>query len=338
MPALHPDVSIVIVNWRTADLLRQCLQSLRRFAGNATREIIVFDNNSNDHTATVLQDFPEVRAVFHPRNIGFAAANNRAAEMAKGKYLLLLNPDTELTEASVDIALNCMRKLSADVVGVRLRLPDQRVQVSSGNFPALKTLVMQKIYAAFRRRLPRRLLAALSRISGVPVSALIDDPALWDPYQNHRVDWVSGAFFMLKRADFIGVGGFDEAFRLFGEEIDLCKRLCDAGKTVWFCGETEVRHHSGASIRQFRADSLVLHFAAMLRYYQKHRGTAETAVYRLLLCLGFGAALLRARLQRAPADVKREKIGAYRRLIQIYVSGNPDIVLPDAAAQKGETK
>ena len=338
MSALQPEVSIVIVNWRTADLLRQCLQSLRRFAGNTPCEIIVFDNNSNDHTAAVLQDFPEVRAIFHPQNIGFAAANNRAAESANGRYLLLLNPDTELTEPSVDIALDCMRKLSADVAGVRLRLPDGRVQVSSGNFPALKTLLMQKIYAALRGRLPHSWLAALSRIGNVRLSALIDDPALWDPYQNHPVDWVSGAFFMLRRDDFIAVGGFDEAFRLFGEEIDLCKRLRDAGKTVWFCGETEVSHHSGASIRQFRADSLVLHFAAMLRYYQKHRGKAETAVYRLLLGLGFGAALLKTRLQNAPADVKREKIGAYRRLIKIYFSGNPDIALPDAATQKGDTK
>ncbi len=338
MSALLPEVSIVIVNWRTADLLRQCLQSLRRFADNTPCEIIVFDNNSNDHTAAVLRDFPEVRAIFHPQNIGFAAANNRAAEMAKGRYLLLLNPDTELTEPSVDIVLDCMRKLSADVAGVRLRLPDGRVQVSSGNFPSLKAMLMQKIYSRLQHMSSPNWLGRLAQWSGVPISALIDNPSLWDPYRNHPVGWVSGAFFMLRRDDFIAVGGFDEAFRLFGEEIDLCRRLCDAGKAVWFCGETEVRHHSGASIRQFRADSLVLHFAAMLRYYQKHRGTAETALYRLLLGLGFGATLLKTRLQNAPADIKREKISAYGRLIKIYYSGNPDIALPDATIQKGDTK
>lgn len=325
-------LSVIIVNWNTADLLEACLRSIFEHTRNVRFEVIVFDNASVDRTPDVLAKFPQVRAIFHPENLGFAIANNRAAAQATGEYLLLLNPDTELRDNAIGEALAFLRKNPFDILGIRLRLPNGKIQVSSGNFPSLKNMLFQKIYAQLSPRFPAAI-SAISRLSGVPVSALIDHPALWHPQKIHTTDWVSGAFFLLKRADFLAANGFDERFRLFAEEIDLCKRLSASGKKTVFYGKNEMMHYSGASISQVSAKSTVLHFAAMFRFYRAHRPKAETAIYRWLMRLAFTALLFRERfrLRSLPAEKQaesRQKIDAYRRLLEVYRTHNPDVALP----------
>ena len=283
-------LSIIIVNWNTADLLQKCLDSIIENRPGFSCEIIVFDNSSEDHSRKVLLKFPEVRKIYHDKNIGFAAANNRAFKQSTGEYILFLNPDTEIRSNVLTPAIKFLENSSYGVLGVRLRLPNGEIQISSGNFPSLKTMIFQNFYLMLIKLHLEKIITILTRISGVRASQLLKNTRLWDPFQVNPVDWVSGAFLILHRKDFMESGKFDEQFFLFAEEFDLCYRLKLRSIQAVFWGEDEIIHYSGASTKKFPTENFLQHFSANLRFYVKHYSGVEVLVYRFFVIFGYSLA------------------------------------------------
>lgn len=331
--AAPPLLSIVIVNWNTADLLDACLTSIYRHTAGIRFEIIVFDNASTDHSREVLMKYPGVSAIFHPENIGFAAANNRAAARARGEFLLLLNPDTEIRDNIFPEIIACLKEGPYRVLGPRLILPDGSVQMTSGNFPGLRSMLFQNIYSLLNKIGLSTLIPSLASRAGVAAGQSFGMGRWWDPAQIHPVDWVSGACMLLRREDFLAVGCFDEDFTLYAEEFELCYRLAKAGKTAVYYGRAAALHHSAASTRQFRERSHILRAQAMLRFYEKFRSGGETLVYRLLVIKANVLSALWHRLLALPASAADRKAHlryarTYWQVAKIYAGWVGQVKLP----------
>lgn len=277
-------LSVLIVNWNTREHLRRCLDSLRRFPAPIPTEVIVVENASSDGSAEMVrQNFPEVVLIEPGTNTGYARGNNLAFAAAQGQFLLTLNPDTELTEGALAAALEpLLRKKEVGVVGARLLLPDGSVQRSVRGFPTL-----MGIFGA---------LTGLDRWGGLLGSYTL--PRF--PYdQSGPAPQPMGTFLLFRREALAAIGDprqpFDEGFPIFFNEVDLLKRLADAGWLCWYEPRATIHHHHGASTRQVKPQMIWESHRSLVRYFSKHlHGTARAAL-PLLSILIYVAAFLRAR-------------------------------------------
>ncbi len=257
------DLSIIIVNYRSSPLLAGCLRSLRGCAEDVDREILVYDNGPDDPgLGAVLRTAPEVRLVAGERGVSFGAANNACAAASSGEYLLFLNPDTAARPGSVEGLLRFVRSdCHRAVAGPRLTDGAGRLEISAAPDPCLFSEAW--IRAAKRLPVPLRSLACRR---GRP----------------RRADWVTGAAMMVRRDAFEKAGGFDEAFPLYFEDADLCRRIRLAGGEVWYVPESEMVHLGGATgagggggrdeSRERKQRT------GQIRYYMKHRRRWELRV------------------------------------------------------------
>lgn len=265
MMSLVPDVSVVLVSFNTRDLLRECLHTVYAQTG-VTTEVIVVDNASHDGSAAmVCEDFPEAHLIASELNLGFAAANNRAMERASGRYTVLLNTDAFLRPG--DLA-RAVRKMDANpkagLAGARLVGRDGCWQPSARQFPSLTNDLLA--------------LTGLSAKMGKSRFFGKADRTWADPEVSATVDWVPGAFAIIRREVLESVGLFDERFFLYYEEVDLCRRIADAGWQVWYWPELVVVHLGGESSRQLRRLSMsssgsqltLWRMRSALLYYRKH--------------------------------------------------------------------
>ena len=276
------ELSVVVVSYNTKDLLRECLQSVQREVAGVSAEIVVVDNNSGDGSPLMLEsEFPGVKAIRSGINLGFGAANNLAFEAAKGYYIVLLNSDAFLTAGSLRAALDHMdAHPRAGLGGARLVGRDFSSQPSARMFPHVITdaLVLTGLAAKYPK----------SRLFGH------FDRTWADPLQPSRPDWVPGAFSIV-RADVLGrVGPFDPRFFLYGEEVDLCRRIKKAGYEIWYWPDIVVIHIGGESSRNMSdvdvsgAQVVNWRMRSTLLYYRKHHGRMawlakwlEVLLYRL---------------------------------------------------------
>lgn len=266
------DISIVIVNWRAGEALHACLESVRQELDGASvrqaqtagkrlsGECIVVDNGSEPGEMNALcRAFPETVVSVNTHNVGFARAANQGIQQARGRYVMLLNPDAWLTSGSVRHLVTCLdRQTEVGVVGPRIRNPDGSIQGSARAFPGLWT-------ALFGRT------SLLTRyFSGNPVSRY-QMPAL-DPQlcQPQTVDWVSGACMLIRRQALEAVGGLDEQFFLYWEDADLCWRLHNMGWRIVYDPRVCVVHHVGGSSQHAAIRSLLAFHRSAYRLYRKH--------------------------------------------------------------------
>lgn len=270
-------VSVVIVSYNCREHLRACLDSIRRYPASVTSEVIVVDNASHDDTAgMVAREYPECILVASERNLGFAGANNVAARHAQGRLLLLLNPDTEVYLGAIDAAV---RFLDADpglgAMGCRIELPGGGVQPSIGVFPGL--------VETLRSRLP---------IMGTRDISSVHD------HEHYDVDYVSGAFLLVRRSAFEQLGGFDEDYFVYAEEADFSYRLSRLGLRVGFSPAGTILHHGGVSSPTF-GHQVLLRLAGRMKFFRKHRSWLERFAYQVLATLLFSALALRHSERRA---------------------------------------
>jgi GT2 family glycosyltransferase len=268
------EVSIIVISFNTRDLLRECLTSLlAECAGlGASTEVLVVDNASVDGSAEMVDaefsssEIP-VRLIRSDVNLGFAAANNLAMEQARGRYIVLLNSDAFLHPGALRRAIGHMdADATAGIGGARLVSRDGAWQPSARTFHSLwiDAIVMTGLAARFPR----------SRIFGAA------DRTWADPSQPAQVDWVPGAFSILRREALAKTGLFDPAFFLYYEEVDLCRRVKAAGYRVLYWPDVVVTHIGGESGRQLRslrfsktgAQVVLWRMRATLLYYRKHHG------------------------------------------------------------------
>ncbi len=279
-------LSIVIVNWRTRELLRACLRSLREALGerlaSGSAEVIVVDNASGDGSAEmVTAEFPEVRLLANGENRGYAAGNNQGIAAARGREVLLLNSDTEVPRAALELLEACLaERPKCGAVAPMLIHPDGRPQASLRGFPTPLALFGAVTGLA-------RLAPPGSPLAGYQPRAL--------PSAATAVEQPMASCFLIRGAALRAVGGFDEAFPIFFNDVDLCWRLREAGWEIWFLPEARVVHHGGASTRQARMAMLWESHRGLHRYYRKHYwGRLAAPLYALAVAAIYGGAVARS--------------------------------------------
>ncbi len=229
-------LSIIIVSWNVKQYLEQCLQSLYKYY-NFDFEVIVVDNASTDNTVEFLRtNFPAVKLIVNSANQGFARANNQGAALAQGENLLFLNPDTEfIDDQSLPAALAYLASApEVKLVGWQVLNPDRRNQVAVRPWPTLYSQIITLL--KLNNLWPR--LNQSYHAQG------------FDYTQTQAVDSVLGACLLMRRADFLEFKGFDEAYHIWFEEVDLCRRIWDKGGKVMYYSKARIIHYGGQSFRQ----------------------------------------------------------------------------------------
>jgi len=299
-------LSIVIVSWNVRTLLRNCLlsvrESLEQMAGDSV-EVVVVDNASHDGTVDMLREqFPWARLIENDVNRGFAQANNLGIRQSNGRYVLLLNPDTELCPGALPSLLTFMKnRPSAGAAGAHLLNPDHSLQVSCSRFPTLLN--------EFWRLLHLDVFTDLARYS----------KETWLAATPQAVDVVKGAALLVRRDVVERVGLLDEGYFMYTEEVDWCRQIKDAGWEIYWVPTARVIHYGGQSTR-LEADQMFIElYRSKLQYFRKHSGIWAGQLYKMIL---LAAALARvvaippAILLRPDSRARQAALARrYRRLI-----------------------
>jgi hypothetical protein len=230
------DVSILIVSYNTRDLLTACLRSLHQETVEVSFEVVVVDNNSPDGSAeSVRREFPQVRLHASTENLGFARANNVAAQMARGEYLLLLNPDTVILDRAIDRLVACARRQpDAGIWGGRTVFAD-------GSLNATCCYNHTTLWSLFCRA------SGLNVLFRSCAWFNREEFGGWRYDSLRRVDIITGCFFLIRRDFWNELGGFDPLFYMYGEEVDLCLRAAAKGARPLFTPAATIVHYGGAS-------------------------------------------------------------------------------------------
>lgn len=345
------DLTAIIVSWNVCGLLRRCLLSVCRSQGSspsrceraggitdqppeqaaASRsdpqetaptvaetegsaptshlriEVIVVDNASSDGSREMVRDeFPHVRLIENDRNRGFTAANNQGLKLGRGRYLLLLNPDAEVVD---DALLTMTRYMDGHplvgALGPQLRYPDGTPQPSRRRFPTLATgLVESTIVQEWwpDNRLVRH----------YTMADRVDDVV-------QEVDWLVGACLLVRRQAYEEVGGLDEGYFMYSEEMDWCRQIKDAGWQIVYLPSAVVIHHEGKSSEQIEAARHVHFQSSKVRYFRKHHGRFQGEALRCFLLLTYVYQLGREGLKWAAGHkrpLRTERIRAYWQVLR----------------------
>lgn len=264
-----PDLSIIIVNWNTCRLLRDCLASLAGSLGGLSSEIFVVDNASTDGSAAMVRDaFPTVQLVEAGGNLGFARANNLVLERTTARHVLLLNPDTVCPPGSLAAFVAAAdRRPGCGGYGPVLTDPDGRPTISSGHFPSARFHWLRPLAGLPLGRRWRRWI----RFTNVPDSG--------DP--DREVDYVAGACLLIPRDVLAAVGPLDDRFFLYFEETDWCLRAWRSGRPIVLIGSAAVVHLEGRAAEQVSRFSLAQFQHSYRQYLAKNAGPGAVFNARL---------------------------------------------------------
>jgi len=272
---MQPDLSVIIVTYNSRQDIIKCLQSLKRYGNDATLEIIVFDNASSDDTADrVANEFSNVRLIRHRENVGFARANNLAVAQAKGRYLLLLNPDTWVDD---DLATALTKFLDAhpEAAGCapRVLLPAGSLQIGSiCALPTLELLFYEQL--GLSRLFPRSQRFGRYRMT------------CWAHDEIREVEHATGACLAIRREAYDAIGGFDDSFFMYIEDVDFSHRLKSHGKKIFYLPSAHVFHAGGQSGGQMAIQNYLELYRSFYRYFRKHHRRGEVVAAKLILSLG----------------------------------------------------
>jgi N-acetylglucosaminyl-diphospho-decaprenol L-rhamnosyltransferase len=282
------DLAVVVVNYNAGEHLARCIASIYAASGELGLDVMVVDNASRDgSTAEAADRHPAVRVLENPVNRGFAAAANRGIAETDAPLILLLNPDAEVTGGTLPAFVKVTRERPrVAVLGPLVRNPDGTIQPSARKVPG----VGEGLAHAFLGRV-----APGNRFSR---SYTLAD---WDRTTEREVEWISGSAMLLRREAVEAVGGFDEGYFMYVEDVDLCTRLRAAGWTVLFSPELEVTHEIGVSARSLPRRMAYEHSRSIYRYFSKHVARGPAAALRPLARAALWARAAVAS-RRSPAD------------------------------------
>jgi len=272
----HPRLSIIIVSWNVRELLDRALKSVYLSAmPPLSYEVIVVDNASSDGTPErVVSKYPNVRLIANKTNLGFAAANNQGIAVARGDLLLLLNSDTEVVgDALRDLVAHIDAHPEIGLVGPRLLNGDGSTQSSRRRFPTLPILFLESTW--LQGRMSKR---AATRY-------FVTDQS---ENQVQEVDWVVGAAMLVRRTVVEAIGGLDEGFFMYSEELDWCRRIRAAGWKVAYIPHARVIHHGGKSSEQVAPARHIYFQASKVRYARKYHGWLVAELLRAWLLAQYG--------------------------------------------------
>jgi GT2 family glycosyltransferase len=277
-------LSVIVVSYNTKKLLKQCLDSVFKYTKSINFEVVVIDNASHDGSpAMVEKSFPQVKLIKSKKNLGFAAANNRGIKKARGRYILLLNSDIILRENSIKKMIGWMeKKKKVGISSCQLVHDDGSLQRTGGYFPDLLRIFNWMFF-----------------IDDLPfIKELIKPFHPHEPQtgwlssqyfqKQHFQDWVTGAFFLIRKEVVEQIDGLDEKFFMYVEELEFCYRAKKAGWRIAYVPLTKVVHLERKSGSQ--AGALLGEYRGLIYFYQKHKPAWQLFLLKILLKLG---ALLR---------------------------------------------
>ena len=282
------DLSIVIVNTNTRQLVSQCLESVYANPPSCDFEVIVVDNASTDGSCeTIERRFPQVRLIRNKRNLGFSLGNNRGFEIARGKHIMLLNSDTLVLQGSLDKLLDALEvDPTVGVVAPQLIYPDGSLQMSYGPMPSL--FVSFCSFFEVRRWVPQTFLARLGQSANGHLGKNAGSYVKWFSGQAPRTAklekhiLVTGACMLIRDKCFRQVGTLDPAFFMYVDDADYCKRVYDSGWAIQYLAEATIVHIKGGTVGQrYRWTSPAAYFS-VFHFMKKHRGNAAATVVKAL--------------------------------------------------------
>jgi GT2 family glycosyltransferase len=274
------DLSIIILSWNTRQMLVDCLNSVEATIANLTFEVIVVDNGSTDGSQEMLRErFPSVHLVQNDENVGFARANNQAMALSRGRYMLLLNSDAIATPDAIQSLVSLARKEPrAGIVGAQLVNRDGSFQASHTSFPTLWQEIL--------------MLTGLGRLlygQWYPSHGPEEDKG------PQTADYVEGACMLVRRDAFEEVGGLDEGYFMYAEEVDWCYSMREKGWQVWYQPAAMVIHLGGGSSQNRRLQREADLYRSRVQFFRKHYG--DRAAW-LLKALIYGLTLIKLFVHR----------------------------------------
>lgn len=283
---MSPMLSILVVNWNTRDKLRECLSSLEHHAPSFPHETIVVDNASTDGSADMVRlQFPKFRLVEAGGNTGYARGNNIAFALARYDYLLTLNPDTVFHGGELETAVRTLaRHPEYGALAIELRFPSGEIQHSVRGFPT-----------------PLGVIGAALKLDRLAPTSVLGSYTLpqFDYTLEQPAPQPMGTFLLFRRAALAAVGNpaqpFDEDFPIFFNEVDLLKRMADAGWPCLFSPRAWVGHHHGSSTSQARKSMIWESHASLTRYFDKHLAGADRLWLPVVAVANWIGAFVRAK-------------------------------------------
>ncbi len=294
------DLSIIVVNWNTREMTRDCLQSVFDGLGDLDAEVILVDNASEDGSADmVAADFPQAVLIRNDRNLGFAAANNQAMKVARGRQILLLNSDTLVHGAVLPQSVQWLdAQPEVGAMACRVMNTDGTEQLNNTIFPT-----------------PWRQFLYLSGLFKVIGHGAVRGIGPEGPAQ--KVESVAGCYLLVRREVIEQVGLLDEAFFFFGEETDWCRRMRDAGWTLMLAPVGEITHFQGGSAKRLNYRRNIMLCQANVRLNRKHGGLLAAVVsYAIVVAHNASRALVWSIAALAgSSDRAREKASVFRAVL-----------------------
>jgi N-acetylglucosaminyl-diphospho-decaprenol L-rhamnosyltransferase len=280
------DLSIIIVNWNTRELLARCLETIAAVTRGASYEIIVVDNASRDGSADMIRErFPDVRLICNDMNAGFGVANNQGMAVARGRHMLLLNSDTELqpgSDALSALAVFADAHPDAGAVGPKLLNLDGSLQPSWARFPTLASELLGRTVRAW--------------------TAWPGEPGAYE------TEWLSGACLLVPRAVLAKTGGFDPRFFMYSEETDWCYRIRRAGYRVAFLERAHLLHLGGGSASRTSHNQLYRLYSGKILFFHVNYGALSSVLLRLGLSIALGVSGVRRWMRGSRAERERARV------------------------------
>jgi len=253
------DLSIIIVNYNVKEFLQNLIHSIEKASSNLIKEIIIIDNASDDGSVEFIREkFPQIKLIANQKNLGFGKANNIGLKQASGKFILLINPDTLVAEDTFDKMITFFNEnKNVGLAGCKILNPDGTLQLPCRrSFPGPWTSFTK--VTGLSTLFPKSKIFARYNLTYL------------DENQTYEVDAISGSFMMMRREVFEKVGGFDEQFFMYGEDLDLCYRIQKAGYKVFYVHSTQIIHYKGESTKRSSLDETKVFYNAMHLFVKKH--------------------------------------------------------------------
>ena len=281
-------LSVIIVNYNVAYFLEQCLSSVYNSRGIEKIEVIVVDNRSSDGSIAMINaKFPQVKLIANTANVGFSKANNQGIAEAQGEYVVLLNPDTVVEESTFDEVLYAFNE-EPSIGGIGVRMVDGKgtfLPESKRGLPTPK-VAFYKVFGL------SKLFPKSKRFGRYHLSYL-------DEFENHEVDVLSGAFMGLRVSVLKEIGGLDEDFFMYGEDIDLSYRIQKAGYKNLYLAKTTIIHYKGESTKKSSVNYVFVFYRAMIIFAKKHFSQNNAFIFSVFIHLGIYVRASAALLKRS---------------------------------------